>query len=68
MFGREDFSQGGYNMTLQIRTREEVRERYGIRGDAIGDCFASWCCRPCTLTQERREIELEENSFSSDAK
>ena len=63
MFGREEFSQGGYNVTLQIRTREEVRERYGIRGDAIGDCFASWCCRPCTLTQERREIELEENSF-----
>ena len=48
---------------LQIRTREEVRERYGIRGDAIGDCFASWCCRPCTLTQECREIELEENSL-----
>jgi Cys-rich protein (TIGR01571 family) len=48
---------------LQIRTREDIRERYSIRGDAIGDCVASWCCRPCALTQERREIELEENSF-----
>ncbi|KAH9993563.1 PLAC8 family-domain-containing protein [Russula vinacea] len=54
---------GDFSWVLQIRTREEVRERYGIRGDAIGDCFASWCCRPCTLTQECREIELEENSL-----
>jgi len=47
----------------QLRTREEVRERYGIRGAAFGDCLSSWCCRPCALTQERREIELEESSF-----
>jgi Cys-rich protein (TIGR01571 family) len=47
----------------QLRTREETRERYGIRGNVFGDCFSLWCCRPCALTQERREIELEENSF-----
>ena len=47
----------------QLRTREEARERYGIRGSAFHDCLSSWCCRPCALTQERREIELEENSF-----
>jgi Cys-rich protein (TIGR01571 family) len=47
----------------QLRTREEVRERYGIRGAAFGDCLTLWCCRPCALTQERREIELEESSF-----
>jgi hypothetical protein len=43
-----------------MQTRAEVRERYGIRRDAIGDCLALWCCRPCSLTQERREIELEQ--------
>ena len=37
--------------------------RYGIRGDAVTDCLASACCRPCALTQERREMELEEGSF-----
>ena len=48
---------------VQLRTREELRERYGIRGAPFGDCLSSWCCRPCALTQERREIELEESSF-----
>jgi Cys-rich protein (TIGR01571 family) len=48
----------------QINTRAEVRQRYSIRGGACGDCFKSWCCRSCTLTQERREIEVEEYSFS----
>jgi Cys-rich protein (TIGR01571 family) len=47
----------------QIRPREEIRERYGIRGSPLDDCLASWCCNPCSLTQERREIELEERSF-----
>ena len=46
----------------QINTRTEARERYGIRGDTYGDCLTAWCCRPCSLTQERREIELEEGS------
>ena len=50
----------------QIRPREEIRERYGIRGSAFGDCFISWCCGPCSLTQERREIELEERNFPSE--
>jgi Cys-rich protein (TIGR01571 family) len=47
----------------QLRTREEVRERYNIRGSVFGDCLGSQWCNPCALTQERREIELEENSF-----
>jgi len=50
---------------LQIRHREEIRERYGIRGSPLSDCFVSWCCRACSLTQERREIELEEGNFSA---
>ncbi|KAH9957326.1 PLAC8 family-domain-containing protein [Russula dissimulans] len=54
----------GYGWVLQVHERAEARDRYGIRGSAAGDCFTSWCCRPCALTQERREIELEENSLS----
>jgi Cys-rich protein (TIGR01571 family) len=53
---------------LQIHTRTEARERYGIRGDTYGDCLTAWCCRPCSLTQERREIELEEGSFEQSDK
>jgi len=55
----------GYGWVLQIRHREEIRERYGIRGSPFNDCFVSWCCRACSLTQERREIELEEGNFSA---
>ncbi|KAH9993550.1 PLAC8 family-domain-containing protein [Russula vinacea] len=61
VYGALDIDGKGWVMEMQ--TRAELRERYGIRGDGIGDCFALWCCRPCSLTQERREIELEENSF-----
>jgi Cys-rich protein (TIGR01571 family) len=48
---------------IQIRQREEMRERYGIRGSAVNDCCVAAWCRPCALVQERREIELEERSF-----
>jgi Cys-rich protein (TIGR01571 family) len=50
-------------LSAQIRTREEIRERYGISGSPISDCLVSWCCHSCSLTQERREIELEERNF-----
>ena len=48
---------------IQIGNRANIRTRYHIRGDTMGDCLTSWCCHSCSLTQERREIELEENSF-----
>ncbi|KAI0249606.1 PLAC8 family-domain-containing protein [Lactifluus subvellereus] len=53
----------GYGWVLQIKTRSDIRNRYGIRGDTTGDCLASCLCNPCALTQERRELELEERSL-----
>lgn len=44
-------------------SRSDIRTRYSIRGDGIGDCCNSLLCRPCALTQERRELELEERSL-----
>ena len=49
--------------SAQVGSRGDVRDRYNIRGGTCGDCCSSWCCAPCALTQERREIELEEYSF-----
>jgi len=54
----------GLGWVMQIDQRTKVRERYGISGSAVGDCLASCCCPTCALTQERREIELEENSLA----
>ncbi len=48
----------------QVATRKEIRARYRIRADQYDDHFASLFCHTCALTQERREIELEEGSFS----
>jgi len=52
-----------YGWIMQLRSREEVRERYGIRGGPFEDLLSSCIFRACALTQERREIELEEGSF-----
>ena len=48
---------------FQMGSRSDIRNRYDIRGEGIGDCLNSLLCRPCALTQERRELELEESSF-----
>jgi hypothetical protein len=47
--------------------RQSVRERYNIRGDTVDDALAACCCSPCELTQQSREIELEEASFVPEA-
>ncbi|KAJ6619427.1 PLAC8 family-domain-containing protein [Mycena sp. CBHHK59/15] len=43
--------------------RQLIRSRYAVRGDGATDCLLSCCCAPCALTQESREIELEEQSL-----
>jgi len=48
---------------MQVHTRKEARERYSIRAGPLDDYLYSLFCGPCSLTQERREIELEEKSF-----
>ncbi|KAI0264635.1 PLAC8 family-domain-containing protein [Gloeopeniophorella convolvens] len=53
----------GCGWILQMGSRSDVRGRYSIRGGAFRDCCASFWCSSCVLTQERREIELEERSF-----
>jgi hypothetical protein len=51
--------------TAQVQPRHEIRERYAIRGNVINDWLAPMCCTPCALTQERREIEVEEASYQA---
>lgn len=43
--------------------RGNLRNRYRIEGGGCGDCCTAWCCAPCELTQESRELELEERSM-----
>ncbi|KAG8755061.1 hypothetical protein FRC14_004390 [Serendipita sp. 396] len=53
----------GAGWVLQIGSREKIRDRYKIEGGLMGDCCLSFCCNPCTLTQESRELEQEEMSM-----
>jgi 5-deoxy-D-glucuronate isomerase len=43
--------------------RAQTRGRYSIQGDGATDFALACCCAPCSLTQESREIELEEQSL-----
>jgi len=43
--------------------RKKIRERYNIEGDCWKDCLCHSFCAPCAITQESREIRLEEESL-----
>ncbi|KAF9456953.1 PLAC8 family-domain-containing protein [Collybia nuda] len=53
----------GLGWILQLGPRGNSRSRYNIKGGGCGDCCSIFWCNPCALTQESREIELEEQSF-----
>ncbi|KAF8198524.1 hypothetical protein BJ912DRAFT_951707 [Pholiota molesta] len=52
---------------MQVPNRASVRRRYNIDGDWLGDCAAALFCSPCELSQESREIDLEEQNFGEPA-
>ncbi|TFK59457.1 PLAC8-domain-containing protein [Pluteus cervinus] len=47
----------------QISPRQRLRARYNIVGTPSTDCTAAILCSSCALTQESRELELEEMSL-----
>jgi len=49
-----------FGWVLQISTRKNVRTRYSIGGSGLEDCCMALCCGPCALTQESKEMALEE--------
>ncbi|KAK0495554.1 PLAC8 family-domain-containing protein [Armillaria luteobubalina] len=49
---------------IQAQNRRAVRGRYGIDGHIVKDCFVSTCCYSCELTQESRQIALEERQWA----
>ncbi|EDR06888.1 uncharacterized protein LACBIDRAFT_236218 [Laccaria bicolor S238N-H82] len=53
----------GMGWIFQMGQRGSIRQRYNIKGGSCGDCCTALCCTPCELTQEARELELEEQSF-----
>ena len=37
--------------------RSEIREKFGIEGDGMGDCCATYWCACCALIQQDKEVE-----------
>ncbi|GIL48754.1 hypothetical protein Vafri_5192 [Volvox africanus] len=41
---------------LHMLARGYIREKYNIPGDSFEDILITWCCIPCALCQEHREL------------
>lgn len=50
-------SSCGLHCCVGANGRGIIRGMRGINGGFLGDCCAHFCCGPCALTQERRELE-----------
>ncbi|KAK9863545.1 hypothetical protein WJX84_005768 [Apatococcus fuscideae] len=37
--------------------RKELRNRYSLQERPCNDCCVHWCCSPCAICQEAREIK-----------
>ncbi|KXZ50626.1 hypothetical protein GPECTOR_15g310 [Gonium pectorale] len=48
----------GFPCLLQLMSRNNLRMKYGIGGDPCSDFCISWCCAPCGMCQEYRELVI----------
>ncbi|KAH0607196.1 uncharacterized protein H6S33_003184 [Morchella sextelata] len=48
--------------TMLQRTR--IREKYQLEGSIANDCGKAYCCGPCTLIQDEREVTKREDERS----
>ena len=37
--------------------RGEIRERFGIKGDGMGDCCSAYWCACCAVIQQEKEVQ-----------
>lgn len=49
---------------FQCMQRDNIRQRYKIKGGCWSDCCTALCCTPCELAQESKELELEEKTWN----
>eukprot|EP01064_Diplonema_japonicum_P023379 TRINITY_DN337_c1_g1_i1.p2 TRINITY_DN337_c1_g1~~TRINITY_DN337_c1_g1_i1.p2 ORF type:complete len:167 (+),score=15.96 TRINITY_DN337_c1_g1_i1:70-501(+) len=41
-----------------VYERMKIRERYSIEGSPVKDALTTWCCMPCVLLQNHRELSI----------
>lgn len=45
---------------MVMKQREEIRNRYAIKGSSCGDCCATYWCIACTMMQQDNEVKRRE--------
>eukprot|EP00658_Telonema_sp_P-2_P079880 TRINITY_DN7841_c0_g1_i5.p1 TRINITY_DN7841_c0_g1~~TRINITY_DN7841_c0_g1_i5.p1 ORF type:complete len:146 (-),score=7.55 TRINITY_DN7841_c0_g1_i5:410-847(-) len=38
--------------------RTAIRTKYQLQGGVCSDCLLAWCCDPCTIVQQSKELRL----------
>lgn len=46
-----------HSRNVQYMLRDNIRRKLGISGSFFGDLFVSYCCLPCSLSQESAELD-----------
>ncbi|PNH05560.1 Protein PLANT CADMIUM RESISTANCE 3 [Tetrabaena socialis] len=59
LLGLMSFVPGvGLSCFVHMGARNYIRMKYGIPGNGCSDCATTWCCIPCALCQESRELTI----------
>eukprot|EP01136_Pigoraptor_vietnamica_P023052 Opistho-1_new@74759 len=48
--------------------RQEVRNKFQIQGNMLGDCIACCCCFPCAVMQDARELKIRGVAYGDSGK
>ncbi|EFJ48441.1 hypothetical protein VOLCADRAFT_91142 [Volvox carteri f. nagariensis] len=51
---------------VHAHTRGYIRRKYGIQSHPLHDCLVTWCCAPCALCQEVREVVVRQAAERED--
>eukprot|EP00198_Chlamydomonas_reinhardtii_P010696 XP_001700033.1 predicted protein [Chlamydomonas reinhardtii] len=51
---------------VHTQTRGYIRRKYGIQSHPLHDFFITWCCGPCALCQEAREVVIRQAAERED--
>ncbi|KAG2431634.1 hypothetical protein HYH02_013211 [Chlamydomonas schloesseri] len=59
-----------FHVPLHLQLRAYMRKKYGMQGEATHTCLVDglsvWCCAPCAICQDAREIMIREAAQRAD--
>ncbi|EXJ72048.1 uncharacterized protein A1O5_04551 [Cladophialophora psammophila CBS 110553] len=58
------FSCFGLHFIPMMFQRADIRKKYNLQGDCVGDLLTSCCCGCCSLIQQDKEAEFREKELA----